>query len=73
MPLQIPYLSLFSLIIIDIEMKKPPPITGAAERWEFEKNSKRYNCTLSEGLSEGTRNLGLEEGKSVCSLVKVPQ
>jgi hypothetical protein len=72
MPLQIPYLSLFGLIIINIEMKKlpkPPPITGAAERRELEKNLKRYNCTLSEGLSERARNLGLEEGKTVCSLV----
>jgi hypothetical protein len=70
MPLQIPYLSLFGLII-NIEMKKlpkPPPKTGAAERRELEKNLKRYNCTLSEGLSERARNLGLE-GKTVCSLV----
>jgi hypothetical protein len=49
----------------------PKPPSSSEEREELQKTLKRYNCTLSEGLSEKTRNIGLEEGKTVCSVVNI--
>ena len=48
---------------------KPKPVSQSDERRQLEKALEHYNCTLPKDLSQRARNLGLQEGKTVCSLV----
>jgi hypothetical protein len=46
--------------------KSPSP---SEQNREVEQVLKRYNCTLSERLSERARLFGLEHGKTTCEVV----